>query len=121
MEGQSEGMKKGGSMRLGAYDCSLVKGSLAYKIYGNENISERHRHRLEVNNDYREALEEKGIIISGENKKLGLVEVIELSDHPHFIACQYHPEFKSSPFKVHPLFESFVQAGILFYQNKENR
>lgn len=121
MDGQSETMRKGGSMRLGAYDCELTNASLAHKIYKSQQISERHRHRLEVNNDYRDILVEKGIVISGENKKLGLVEVIELNDHPHFIACQYHPEFKSSPFKVHPLFESFIQAAITFYQNKEKK
>lgn len=111
LEGQSDELSKGGSMRLGAYDCSLEKGSLAYQIYKNQEISERHRHRLEVNNEYVEVLKEKGMIFSGTNKELGLVEVIELKDHPHFIACQYHPEFKSRPFSAHPLFSSFIKAS----------
>jgi CTP synthase len=110
MQGQSKDAAKGGSMRLGAYDCDLQEGSLAEKVYGSRHISERHRHRLEVNNEYVARLMEKGLVISGRNQKLNLVEVIELKDHPYFIACQYHPEFKSRPFKPHPLFASFVQA-----------
>ena len=97
-------------MRLGSYDCEFVKGSLGEKIYGARKISERHRHRLEVNNEYVKQLKDKGLIVSGMNTELNLVEVIELSDHPYFIACQYHPEFKSRPFKPHPLFASFVKA-----------
>ena len=111
MDGQSENMAKGGSMRLGAYECHLEKGSLAEKIYGTELISERHRHRLEVNNQYIEKLESAGMKVSGKNEKLNLVEVIELPNHPFFIACQYHPEFKSRPFNPHPLFNSFVAAA----------
>lgn len=112
MEGQSEDMKKGGSMRLGAYDCSLSDGSLAQKVYGEKLISERHRHRLEVNNEYVPELEKAGMIVSGRNEKLNLVEVIELKEHPFFIACQYHPEFKSRPFHPHPLFKEFVAAAL---------
>jgi len=112
MEGQSEEMSKGGSMRLGAYDCSLVKDSLAYQVYNTAQISERHRHRLEVNNEYVDRLVEAGITISGKNEELNLVEVIELKNHPFFIACQYHPEFKSRPFNPHPLFKSFVSASL---------
>lgn len=111
MEGQSEDKAKGGSMRLGAYSCQLKKGSLAHKVYGQEEISERHRHRLEVNNMYLSQLEEEGLIVSGVNKELGLVEVVELDQHPYFLACQYHPEFKSRPFKAHPLFSSFLKAS----------
>ncbi len=111
MQGQSKEGAKGGSMRLGAYDCSLEKNSLAHRIYGDLEISERHRHRLEVNNDYISALEAKGLKFPGINKKLNLVEVIELENHPYFIACQYHPEFKSRPFNPHPLFKSFVEAS----------
>lgn len=111
MEGQSVAGKKGGSMRLGSYACSLEEGSLARRIYGQETIFERHRHRLEVNNMYINRLVEKGLVISGFNKDLNLVEVIEIRDHPHFIACQYHPEFKSKPFSPHPLFKSFVEAS----------
>ncbi len=112
MEGQSKEGAKGGSMRLGAYDCHIVKGTLAYKIYGSEAISERHRHRLEVNNELLPEIIKKGLIVSGKNDKLNLVELIELEDHPHFIACQYHPEFKSRPFRPHPLFESFIRASL---------
>jgi CTP synthase len=111
MHGQSKDGAKGGSMRLGAYDCDLQPGTLAHKIYGADKISERHRHRLEVNNEYVSKLTEKGLVVSGRNPKLNLVEVIELKDHPFFIACQYHPEFKSRPFKPHPIFASFVKAS----------
>lgn len=111
MEGQSEDMDKGGSMRLGAYDCEFTGDSKAREIYKLDKISERHRHRLEVNNHYVKALEDKGIIFSGKNSKLNLVEVVELADHPFFIGCQYHPEFKSRPFAPHPLFHSFMKAS----------
>jgi CTP synthase len=110
MTGQKE-VQKGGSMRLGAYDCVFNKGSLGEKVYGATKISERHRHRLEVNNEYVKKLTDKGLIVSGTNPDLNLVEVIELSDHPFYIACQYHPEFKSRPFKPHPLFASFIKAS----------
>ena len=112
MEGQSEGGAKGGTMRLGAYDCDLLEGSLAHSVYKVTKISERHRHRLEVNNEFRAKLEESGLTISGENKKLSLVEVIEIKDHPYFIGCQYHPEFKSKPFSPHPLFERFIKESM---------
>ena len=111
MEGQSESIAKGGSMRLGAFDCEIEKDSLAAQIYGEERISERHRHRLEVNNKFVDQFMTNGMKISGKNKELNLVEVIELPDHPYFIACQYHPEFKSGPFNPHPLFKSFVKAA----------
>ncbi len=110
MNGQSKDVAKGGSMRLGAYDCELSAGTLAHKIYGSKMISERHRHRLEVNNSFLSKMTEQGLVVSGLNPKLNLVEVIEMKDHPFFIACQYHPEFKSRPFKPHPLFASFVKA-----------
>jgi CTP synthase len=112
MEGQTKEGTKGGNMRLGAYDCHLEKESLAHKIYHHINISERHRHRLEVNNKYVDQLKEAGLTISGINERLNLVEVIELKDHPYFIACQYHPEFKSRPFHPHPLFKTFVEASF---------
>lgn len=119
MEGQSEQMSKGGSMRLGAYKCQLAKGSLAQDIYQQQEISERHRHRLEVNNQYIDAIEKAGMIISGKNNELNLVEVVELKEHPFFIACQYHPEFKSKPFAPHPLFRRFMQASDSYAQQKE--
>ncbi len=112
MEGQSQAGRKGGSMRLGAYDCVLEPDSLASQVYGTNKISERHRHRLEVNNDYLERIVDAGMTISGTNEQLGLVEVIELSDHPYFVACQYHPEFKSRPFAPHPLFKAFIEKAV---------
>ena len=111
MSGQSKDGAKGGSMRLGAYDCTFTPGTLGEKVYGAKKITERHRHRLEVNNEYVKQLTDKGLIVSGKNPELDLVEVIELKDHPFFIACQYHPEFKSRPFNTHPLFASFVKAS----------
>jgi len=111
MEGQTKEGSKGGSMRLGAYDCTLEKGSVAADIYGAIEISERHRHRLEVNNLYVNQIREAGMRISGVNPELNLVEVIELPEHPLFIACQYHPEFKSRPVAPHPLFKRFIEKA----------
>jgi CTP synthase len=111
MKDQSKDGRKGGSMRLGAYPCQLEEGSLAHRVYGNSKISERHRHRLEVNNEFVEELKSNGMVISGINPELNLVETIELGDHPFFVACQYHPEFKSKPFSPHPFFYSFVKAS----------
>lgn len=111
MEGQSTEGKKGGSMRLGSYICHLEDNTLAKSLYGAPVIYERHRHRLEVNNMYINRLVEKGLVISGFNKDLNLVEVVEIKDHPYFIACQYHPEFKSKPFSPHPLFSGFIEAA----------
>ncbi|TDJ07829.1 MAG: CTP synthase [Deltaproteobacteria bacterium] len=118
MEGQTKDGVKGGSMRLGAYDCSIEEGTLAAKIYGDKEISERHRHRLEVNNDFLDKITSAGMRVSGVNKKLNLVEIIELEDHPYFIACQYHPEFKSRPFSPHPLFHNFVKSADDFGQGR---
>ncbi|MDD4900689.1 MAG: CTP synthase [Patescibacteria group bacterium] len=102
----------GGSMRLGAYDCRLVKGTRARAAYGREAISERHRHRYEFNNQYRELLTKKGLVISGVNPERDLVEIIELKDHPFFLGTQFHPEFKSRPLNPHPLFVEFIKACI---------
>jgi CTP synthase len=101
----------GGSMRLGAYPCKLAEGTKAFTAYGGENISERHRHRFEFNNKYRDVLAEKGLVISGVNPERDLVEIIELKDHPFFVGTQFHPEFKSRPLKPHPLFKEFVKAA----------
>lgn len=106
--------EKGGTMRLGAYLCVLKKGTLAYKIYGKEKIYERHRHRYEFNNKYREIFESKGMVISGIYPEKNLVEIIELKEHPFFIATQFHPEFKSKPFKAHPLFSAFINSAYNF-------
>ena len=103
---------KGGTMRLGAYPCKLVSGSRAAEIYGKAEISERHRHRFEFNNDYREQLANLGLTFSGTSPDERLVEIIELKDHPHFIGCQFHPEFKSRPHDPHPLFATFIRAAI---------
>lgn len=104
--------KYGGSMRLGAYNCKLEKNSASFKAYGKENISERHRHRYEFNNKYRELLEKNGLLIAGINPETDLVEIIELKNHPFFAATQFHPEFKSRPLKPHPLFREFIKAAI---------
>lgn len=109
---QYEGIDMGGTMRLGLYDCSLIEGTLASKAYEEEEIKERHRHRYEFNNKYKKQLEEEGLIFSGINKKADLVEIIELPNHKHFIAGQFHPEFKSRPTKAHPLFVSLVKASL---------
>ncbi len=102
----------GGTLRLGSYPCILDKDSLAYKLYGTDNIHERHRHRYEVNNDYRDVLEEHGMILSGKSPDGRIVEMIELKDHPWFIATQAHPELKSRPNRPHPLFKGFVEAAL---------
>ena len=102
----------GGTLRLGNYECTLVPNTLASKIYKSDKILERHRHRYEFNNKYKEQLESKGMIFSGINEANNLVEIIELKDHPHFIASQFHPEFKSRPTRPHPLFDSFIKASV---------
>jgi CTP synthase len=102
----------GGSMRLGAYPCKLVNGTKAFEAYAKENISERHRHRFEFNNKYRQILSEKGLVISGINPERDLVEIVELREHPFFVGVQFHPEFKSRPLNPHPLFREFVKAAI---------
>lgn len=112
MSDQKTIVNMGGTLRLGNYRCKLQKGTLAYQDYREEEILERHRHRYEFNNAYREKLEEKGMIFSGINPESGLVEIIELKNHPHFIACQFHPEFKSRPNRCHPLFDSFIKASL---------
>ena len=102
----------GGSMRLGAYNCELIGGTLSRRAYKRKEISERHRHRYEFNNDFRTLLEKKGLIIAGINPEKNLVEIIELKNHPFFVATQFHPEFKSRPLNPHPLFLEFIKAGL---------
>ena len=102
----------GGSMRLGAYMCDVKPGTAAFKAYGTKLITERHRHRYEVNNDYREALEMGGIVFSGINSERNLIEIGELKDHPFFVGTQFHPEFKSRPLHPHPLYREFLKAAI---------
>lgn len=106
----------GGTLRLGNYKCSLQEGTLASQLYESETVDERHRHRYELNNNYRGELRKAGLVISGVNEDLDLVEVVELPCKKFFIACQFHPEFKSRPNKVHPLFKGFIQAS---YENKK--
>jgi CTP synthase len=103
---------KGGTMRLGAYPCVLLPGSLAAQAYGTTEISERHRHRYEFANDYRDALTAAGLVLSGLSPDKRLVEMIELREHPFFVGCQFHPEFKSRPASPHPLFAGFVRAAL---------
>jgi CTP synthase len=102
---------KGGTMRLGAYPCTLLPGSRAAQLYGTQNISERHRHRFEFNNDYRAELQRAGLKLSGTSPDDRLVEIVELDNHPFFVGCQFHPEFKSRPMSAHPLFSGFVKAA----------
>jgi CTP synthase len=108
----------GGTMRLGGYVCKLKSGSLAREIYGADEITERHRHRYEFNNNYMEKLEQAGLVFSGMSEDQSLAEMIEIPDHPWFVACQFHPEFTSTPRHGHPLFEGFINAAK---KNKEQR
>ncbi|RKY79119.1 CTP synthase, partial [candidate division KSB1 bacterium] len=121
MEEQKQITDKGGTMRLGAYPCVIKEGTLARSIYNKDQISERHRHRFEVNNKYRKCLKEHGMVISGTSPDNNLVEMIELPSHRFFIAGQFHPEFKSRALKPHPLFKAFVKAALDYKQeiNKE--
>ncbi|MCJ8502132.1 CTP synthase [Desulfatitalea alkaliphila] len=110
---RDETSDKGGTMRLGAYPCTLADGTLAYTAYGQREISERHRHRYEFNNQYRERLEAAGLKISGTSPAGDLVEIVEIEDHPWFLGCQFHPEFKSRPMNPHPLFRDFIKAALV--------
>ncbi len=112
LEEQKRVKKMGGTMRLGGYPCIVKKGTLAHKAYKKDEVIERHRHRYEFNNKYAEAMEKNGFIISGQTPGSGLVEVIELQDHPWFIGCQFHPEFQSKPDACHPLFRDFIHASL---------
>ncbi len=111
--------EKGGTMRLGSYKCRLKKGSNAFKAYGRENICERHRHRFELNNRYIPMLEKAGMTITGINLEKDLAEIIEIDDHPWFLAVQFHPEFKSRPDKPHPLFKDFIGAALKYSLNRK--
>lgn len=116
---QYRGIKLGGTMRLGAYQCKIKSGTKAYEAYNEKLISERHRHRFEFNNKYLKDFDDGNFIVSGTNPHTGLVEMIELKNHPFFLACQFHPEFKSRPLNPHPLFKSFIKASI-DYQDRKN-
>jgi CTP synthase len=114
LEEQKKYSDLGGTMRLGAYPCKVRKSSLAFKVYNKGLISERHRHRYEFNNQYKKIFEKKGMVFSGIYPQKGLVEIVELKNHPYFIAVQFHPEFKSKPDKSHPLFREFIKAALFY-------
>jgi CTP synthase len=111
---QKDVIDMGGTMRLGAYDCILEKDTFAFEGYKTKKISERHRHRYEFNNEYKDTLTDKGLRISGVSPDGSLVEIVELGDHPWFLGCQFHPEFKSKPIKPHPLFSRFIEASMKY-------
>jgi CTP synthase len=117
-ETRDESSDKGATMRLGAYPCRLRPETRAYQAYGKENISERHRHRYEFNNEFRDRLEENGLVVSGTSPGGELVEMVELPDHPWFLGCQFHPEFKSRPMAPHPLFREFIRAACAQAESK---
>ncbi len=110
---------KGASMRLGSYPCVLDNASFAHDAYGEPDINERHRHRYEVNNKFREELYKQGLHISGTSPDGRLVEIVEIEDHPWFLGCQFHPEFKSSPRRPHPLFAKFIEASLKFKERSQ--
>lgn len=112
LPGQNEYSILGGSLRLGKYPCKLMKGTKAYEAYGRDEIEERHRHRYEFNNEYRDVLQKCGMVICGTSPNGSIVEMIELPNHPWFVACQFHPEFKSRPNRPHPLFMKFIEASV---------
>ena len=112
LEEQQKVKIKGATMRLGAYECKLKKNTLSYSAYKKEKILERHRHRYEFNNEFKNMFEKNGMVLSGINPKTKLIELIELKDHPWYVACQFHPEFKSKPDNAHPLFREFVKAAL---------
>jgi CTP synthase len=112
MENQKDITNKGGTMRLGLYPCKIVEGTIVSRIYNDKLIYERHRHRWEFNNSYRDILCEKGLVLAGLSPDENLVEIIELKDHPWFVGVQFHPEFKSRPNKPHKLFTDFIKASL---------
>lgn len=120
MEDQKNIIQMGGTMRLGAYECELSLDSKAYEVYGKQYISERHRHRWEFNNNFLEAFEKAGMKATGRNPKTGLVEVVEIPEHPYFIGAQYHPELKSTVENPHPLFVGFIQAAMRYAASKKS-
>jgi CTP synthase len=110
MSEQKNITSKGANMRLGSYLCTLSKGTHAYNAYKAESVLERHRHRYEVNRDYKKMFETAGLIFSGMNTSMDLVEITEIKGHPFMVGAQFHPEFQSSPIRVHPLFKGFIEA-----------
>jgi CTP synthase len=118
MEEQKKIDQMGGTMRLGSYACDLKKGSRTALAYGKTKIQERHRHRYEFNNAYLDQIESSGLVATGKNPKTGLVEIVELKDHPWFVGVQFHPEYKSTVLKPQPLFVEFIQAALHKNKNK---
>jgi len=116
---QKQIKEKGASMRLGAFPCVLDKDSLAYDAYQAPEISERHRHRYEFNNDFKDAMMARGLRITGSSPDGSLAEIVEIKDHPWFLGCQFHPEFKSRPTNPHPLFTSFIRAAREYKLRKQ--
>jgi CTP synthase len=121
MEDQKRLTSKGGTMRLGAYECKIERGSLAYKVYGKQVIQERHRHRYELNDCYAETLEKAGMKATGRNPETGLVEIVEINNHPFYIGVQFHPELKSTPENPAPLFRSFIAAALKYQEAEKNQ
>jgi CTP synthase len=119
MLNQRQVADKGGTMRLGSWVCCLMPGTKAYQAYNEPIVFERHRHRYEFNNEYRKRMEANGIVVSGRSADNSLVEIIELRDHPWFVASQFHPEFKSRPTRPHPLFRDFIGASVQLAQTQE--
>ena len=119
MPGQSENIDKGGTLRLGAYPCVIKEGTTMQRCYGALEISERHRHRYEFNNEYRDVLTQNGLTLSGLSPDGRLVETVELSDRPFYVGVQFHPEFKSRPNKAHPLFLGFISAAKDEHERRE--
>ncbi|MBQ5926448.1 MAG: gamma-glutamyl-gamma-aminobutyrate hydrolase family protein, partial [Clostridia bacterium] len=117
MPGQSDDIDKGGTLRLGSYPCKIKNGTTMERCYGKREISERHRHRYEFNNEYREAFEKAGLKLSGTSPDERLVETVEITVRPFYVGVQFHPEFKSRPNNAHPLFKGFIKAAI---DKKEN-
>jgi CTP synthase len=118
MPDQNSKQDKGGTMRLGAYPCEIKPDTVLRSVYGKKEISERHRHRYEFNNDYREIMTQNGLTISGTSPDGKLVEAVEIEKHPFFVGVQFHPEFLSRPDKAHPLFKSFIKKSLEYRENK---
>jgi CTP synthase len=111
-------VNKGGTMRLGAWSCDINENSIAYKVYKSNSILERHRHRFEFNNDYKDQIDAAGMKATGFNPDTKLVEIVEVENHPWFVGVQYHPEYKSTVANPHPLFVAFVEAALKYNQSK---
>ena len=118
MTSQKEIINKGGTMRLGAWDCEILKNTISNKIYSKKVVSERHRHRYEFNDEYSKKIFDENFIVAGKNPETNLVEIVENNDHPWFVGVQFHPEYKSSVYNPHPIFVNFVKASLKNYLKK---